>query len=490
MPVNDDIFLGDSGQSIHSFQNLLQETGIILENDFLARKAAFSGKTPQELKEILKHDVFLPAKGLGSLNTLRLTGQWILPHLVNVASTDYMAHLHCASLTDSVIAELLLSVYNQSMDSWDQAPMATELELHVLREMAALAGLPTGTDGVFTSGGSQSNLMGVVLAREDYCTRVLNHDIRKQGLPPQFSQFRIYTSEVAHFSIEKSAQLLGLGFRTVRPVPADKQKKMSIEHLRIMIAEDLAQGNIPIAVSATAGTTDFGSIDPLDEIRKICDEYKIWMHTDAAYGGGLIISDTYKNRLKGMELSDSVTIDLHKMFMQPVSCSVFFLKDPSLFKLLEIHADYLNREEEEDEGYTHLVGRSLATTRRFDALKVWMSFKSLGKDVLSKYIESTLETALAVYEYLTEAKCFEAVTRPELSSLVFRYLTAMSEEKNEFINITIRKKLIHEKGIVIGQTRINGKTFLKMTMLNPKISFDSIKKLLTEIEVMAAELII
>jgi L-2,4-diaminobutyrate decarboxylase len=216
---------------------------------------------------------------------------------------------------------------------------------------------------------------------------------------------------------------MGLGFRTVRSVPVDEQKRMSIVHLKRMIQEDLAEGNIPIAVSATAGTTDFGSIDPLREIRKVCDELDIWMHTDAAYGGGLILSDTFKSRLSGIELTDSVTIDFHKMFMQPVSCSVFLLKNPQLFHLLEIHADYLNREEDEEEGYTHLVGKSLATTRRFDALKVWMSFKSLGREVLSEYIERSLKTADEVYEYMSSHKNFEPVTRPQISSVVFRYIS-------------------------------------------------------------------
>jgi len=485
MPRNQDIFPGDSPESIKSFQNLLAEAGKVLERDFQNRNGAFSGKTPRELKEILSGDEFLPATGLGSDQTLKLTSERILPHLVNVASVDYMAHLHCATLPDSIIAELLLSVYNQSMDSWDQAPMATELEMHVIKEIAVLAGLPASADGVFTSGGSQSNLMGMILARENFCTNRINHDIRKLGLPGNSGKFRIYTSEVAHFSIEKSAQMLGLGFQAVRAVPVDSRKKMSIPQLRRMIEEDLAAGNIPVALSATAGTTDFGSIDPLKEIRRICDEQGMWMHVDAAYGGGLILSETYRSRLSGMELADSVTIDFHKMFMQPVSCSVFLLKNPALFELLEIHADYLNREEDEEEGYTHLVGRSLATTRRFDALKVWMSFKSLGKNTLSSYINSSVETASSVYTSICRSSDFEAVTEPEISSVVFRYLSGDDEEKNETLNISIRRDLIHNEGVIIGQTRVNGKTFLKMTMLNPQISVESISMLQEKIRTMA-----
>jgi L-2,4-diaminobutyrate decarboxylase len=484
-----DFFLGDSEASLHSFQHLLREVGLVIEHDFLTRKGAYSGKTPQELQELLKDDILLPVNGLGSENTLKLAAEKILPHLVNVASTDYMAHLHCATLQDSVIAELLIGIFNQSMDSWDQAPMATELEMHVLREFVSLTGLPPGTDGVFTSGGSQSNLMGMIFAREDFCTRKLNHDIRKEGLPECFRKFRIYTSEVAHFSIEKSAQLLGLGFRTVCSVPVDEKKKMSMVALRKMIKEDLSRGNIPIAVSATAGTTDFGSIDPLSEIRAICDEHDMWMHTDAAYGGGLILSDTYRERLKGFELSNSVTIDFHKMFMQSVTCSLFLINDPSLFQLLEIHADYLNREEEAEDGYTHLVGRSLATTRRFDALKVWMSFKSLGKNVLGGYIDKSVETAAAVYDFLESQDQFEGVTKPEISSVVFRYSAGESEEQNELINIMVRKNLIHNSGIIIGQTRVGGKTFLKMTMLNPKITLASIKILLNKIDLLAQKVI-
>lgn len=485
MAADKAVFPGDSDQSLRDFQELLAQTGEVLRRDFSCRTGAFSGRTPGELKDILADDTLLPSRGLGSRETINLTAEKILPHLVNVASTDYMAHLHCATLPDSIIAELLLSVYNQSMDSWDQAPMATELELHVIKEVAALAGLSPETDGVFTSGGSQSNLMAMLLARDSYAAGRLNHDIRKLGLPDSFRKFRIYTSEAAHFSIEKSAQLMGLGFRAVRPVPVDRRKRMSTPHLERMIREDLDGGLIPIAVSATAGTTDFGSIDPLEDIRRTCDEYRLWMHVDAAYGAGLILSDRYRSRLKGMEKADSVTMDFHKMFMQPVSCSLFLLRNPSLFELLEIHADYLNREEDEEEGYTHLVGRSLATTRRFDALKVWMSFKSLGRETLSSHIESSVDMALEVYRYLEGSDDFEAVTEPEISSVVFRYLSPRGESETESLNGEIRKRLIHDRGIIIGQTRVEGKTFLKMTLMNPKITLDAIKRILNTIRSLA-----
>ena len=429
---------------------------------------AYAGMGPYELREAVHTDELLPAKGCGFDAVLEDIKAKILPNLVRPMSTNYMAHLHSAVLLESIAAELIIATFNQSMDSWDQAPVATEIEVEVIRNLCKMYGYGEESDGVFTSGGSQSNLSGLLLARDWFCNEKCGHDVKKSGLPENFRKFRMYSSEVAHFSMEKSTHLMGMGYEAVVKVPVNSKMQMDVAKLRELIEADLKAGNIPFCVAATVGTTDFGSIDPLDELRDICDEYGLWLHADAAYGSGVIMSEKYAHRVAGLAACDSITVDFHKMFLLPVSCSASLIKDKRHFDALTIHADYLNREEDEEDGYINLVNKSMQTTRRFDALKVWISFKMRGQEGWSELITRCIDNAEYFYNQLIKRPDVEVAVKPEISSVVFRVLPpAGSSEDADTMNKRIRRKLLHHKGVVIGQTVCNGNVCLKFTLLNP-----------------------
>lgn len=482
------LFLDGSVPSRNLFLNNLKAAGEALCRGYEGVESAYNRRSPQELKALLEGDELLPAQGWGWEKTLARAEELLIQNSLKVCSHDYMAHLHGPPLMDSVAAELLLAGTNQSMDSWDQAPMATEMELRMARQLCGLIGFPDGADGIFTAGGSQSNLMGLLIGRDWFLEKRFGLDVRREGLSAEVLKVRIYTSEVSHFSMEKSAHLLGLGYRAVRAVPVDPRQKMSMPALEEMIREDLEAGFIPMMVAATAGTTDFGSIDPLKEIRRICDDHGLWMHIDAAYGGGLILSEKFRGRIAGLETTDSLTVDFHKMFLQPISCGGFFLKNGGEFSRLTLHADYLNREEDEEEGYENLVGKSLATTRRFDALKIWMSFKSLGAGEWARMMDRTVDNARRIYERLLDDPRFSVITKPEISSVVFRYIGGTGEEDvRDEINASVRRELIHRFGTIIGQTKAGGRTHLKMTLLNPLVEPEKIFDLLERIAEMGEE---
>ena len=262
----------------------------------------------------------------------------------------------------------------------------------------------------------------------------------------------------------------------------------SIENLfnQELIQKDKDAGNIPYLIVGTVGTTDFGSIDDLVELSKIASENNMWLHADAAYGSGVILSDKYKNRVAGFELCDSITVDFHKMFLMPISCSAVLVKDAKDFEALTIHADYLNRTEDEEDGYTNLVDKSLQTTRRFDALKVWTSFQVRGKDGWAKLINTSMENAQYLYKKLCADVNFDVITEPEISSVVFRYVEkGLSDQENDTINKKIRRTLIHQCGTIIGQTVSDGKVYLKFTLLNPLITSQKLDELLELIKILA-----
>ncbi|AEE15495.1 pyridoxal phosphate-dependent decarboxylase family protein [Treponema brennaborense] len=486
MPAhNDQLFLTDSPESKRAYAELLHKT----IDDVAAAVTdgkAYAGLTPQELKQAIHTATLLPETGCGLSAASELLRTKILPYFLRTASTDYMAHLHSPALIETVAAELALATFNQSMDSWDQSPVATEIELEVVKELCRLYGYGDSSDGVFTSGGSQSNLSGIMLARDRYCNKVLGHDVKKYGLPENYRKFRLYTSEIAHFSMEKSAHLLGLGYDAVVKVPVDERQKMDVAALRRLVAQDAADGNLPFCAVATIGTTDYGSIDDAAAIHAVCAEYGMWLHADAAYGSGVVMSARYRSRIGNLNLCDSITVDFHKMFVMPVSCGAFLLKDGRNFEALTLHADYLNREEDEEDGYTNLVGKSMQTTRRFDALKVWIAFQTRGRDGWSNIISACMENAAYLYGALRSDPEFQTVTAPEISSVVFRRTPdGLSAAETDALNKAIRRTLIHKHGVVIGQTVFAGATYLKFTLLNPLVTHEKLDSLLALIRNLA-----
>jgi L-2,4-diaminobutyrate decarboxylase len=276
--------------------------------------------------------------------------------------------------------------------------------------------------------------------------------------------------------------LLGHGYNAVRKVPVDDLCRMDVEKLKAMIESDKQAGLLPFCVVATIGTTDYGSIDPVGALREVCDREGMFLHADAAYGSGLQLSPTYRSRLGDLSLCDSITVDFHKMFLLPISCGALLVKNKEHFSVFTLHADYLNREEDEEEGYTNLVGKSLQTTRRGDALKVWMAFQCRGKDGYAKIIDTCIENAAYLAEELAAHDSFTLAIEPELSSVVFRHIGSCE------LNKRIRKELLHHHQVVIGQTVYKNKTYLKFTLLNPTLTKEHLSQLLTLIDTLATEL--
>ena len=435
---------------------------------------AFSGIDPIELRRRISCLDFLPEEGLGFTEALRLLKDEVLEHMLRTWSTQYMPHLHSPSLLESIACELIIASYNDSMDSWDQSPAATEVELAVVRQLCSLVGYGAHSDGVFTSGGSQSNLSAITGARDAWCRRHLSWDVKKHGNPREYSRLRLYTSAISHFSMEKSCHLLGLGYEAVVKLPVDDMCRIDLDKADGIIARDVAEGRLPFCIVATIGTTDYGSVDDLAGLRKLADKYGAHLHADAAYGSGALMSRRYRERIGDLSLADSVTVDFHKMFLLPISCSAILVKDASLLDCFSLHADYLNREEDEEEGYVNLVGKSIQTTRRADALKVAFSFLVRGRRGFEEIIDTVIGNADHLYRMLEADDDFIAPVRPTLSSVVFAL------KGGDEVNKAARRRLMAE-GLVLGQTVKDGRVMLKATLLNPALGEDDLAALLERV---------
>jgi L-2,4-diaminobutyrate decarboxylase len=378
----------------------------------------------------------------------------------------------------AIAAEVLISAINSSLDTWDQSAGGTLIEQRMVTWTCNEIGYDCSGDGVFTSGGTQSNLMGLLLARDHYAKEYLRYNIKQKGLPAESSRFRIFVSEMGHFSIKKNAALLGLGEQSVVAIPSDGYR-MNTTLLEEAIQSELEEGNIPIAIVATAGTTDFGNIDPLQQIGEIAAKYRLWFHVDAAYGCGLLLSTKYRHLLNGIEMADSVTTDYHKSFFQPVSSSAFLVKDKRSLDLLKHHADYLNPKEHDEDGLPNQVNKSIQTTRRFDALKLWFTLRLMGKQQLGNYIETIIETSAAVADMIQQDVDFDLLSFSDISALVFRYYPERLDEESVCgVNQYIKKELFKEGAALVAGTRINGSFYLKFTVLNPLTTTEDVAKIL------------
>ena len=349
--------LSDSIQDRAEYERIVDKTKEAILSSY-SDDSAFSGINPYQLRRQIEKIGLLQEDGLGFDRTLQLVKDEILPHLLRTWSRSYMPHLHSPALLESLSAEMIISAFNDSMDSWDQGPAATEVEAMVIKELLRLFGFDRDCgDGAFTSGGSQSNLTAITAARDKVLMNKFSWDVKKKGLIPDFHRLRLYTSEISHFSMDKSAHLLGLGYDAVRHIKVNDRCQVDIPSFEKMLKEDSEKGLIPFMAVATLGTTDYGSIDDVGKMRRLSDSYGMHLHLDAAYGSALILSDKEKKRLGSIELADSITIDFHKMFLLPISCSAVLFKDKKDLEPFLLHADYLNREEDEEDGYLNLVGK-------------------------------------------------------------------------------------------------------------------------------------
>lgn len=383
--------------------------------------------------------------------------------------TAYAAHLNCPVVIPALVAELLMAAVNTSVDTFDQSVGATFMERHLIDWTAQRAGYPQSTrDGIFTSGGTQSNLHALLLARGEAL---------RQGAP--LDRLRFFASADSHFSIAKSARILGMGDAAAVSVPVDSSRRMDVAALQDHLADTRSQGLIPAAVIATAGTTDFGMIDPLPAIADVCEAHGTWMHVDAAYGGGLLASTKHRHLLDGIERSDSITIDFHKSWYQPVSSSALIVRDLATMQHGSWHADYLNPEACSN---PNQVDKSLQTTRRFDAAKLWLTLRTMGADDIGAYFDASIDLARTIFDQLADYDDIEVIAPSQLSTVVFRFRPADVDEVTVGeINRRIRAELWSSGQAVVAGTTVDGRVYLKFTLLNPRTSREDLIDIVDQI---------
>lgn len=476
--------LGDKNRPFEDAATVTQSS---INELFQSSTQAYSGVDPLQLKAQLEAVDLSTAAPLNEV--IESVNRLIAKNSILVQHPHTIAHLHTPPLIASVVAEHFIAALNQSMDSWDQAPAATYVEQIIVDWLCATYQMGEQSDGVFTSGGTQSNLMGLLLARDWFAAKHSGHNIQQDGLPEYGHKMRILCSDKSHFTVQKSAALMGLGERAVVTIKTNVQGQIDCEALQLTIDALKAQDLLPIAIVATAGTTDHGAIDDLKTVVNIAKNNGCWSHIDGAYGGALMLSEKHQSRLRGIESADSVSVDFHKLFYQTISCGALLIKNKANFNTLLHHADYLNREGDE---LPNLVDKSIATTKRFDALKMFMTLKAVGAKKLGAMYDDLLLLTNQVAGLIKQNSHFELCCEPLLSTVLFRLSDqgTLSDEAFNQLHQTLRLQLLTSGDAVIAETKVDGKLYLKFTLLNPCLTLNDFDSLFSKIESTATQLFI
>ncbi|KAA2262023.1 aminotransferase class V-fold PLP-dependent enzyme [Solihabitans fulvus] len=423
----------------------------------------------------------MPERGVGTDAALHRLATVLVEQGIDLSHPMAAAHLQPPPLTVAVAADALASAGNASLDTYDSGPATIAVERWVVDALTSLAGFDDGADGVLTPGGSLSNLTALLLARDAAAAR-RGVDVRRDGVAA-LPKPVVFCSELAHFSVHRACATLGLGESAVRAVPVDERHRMRPDALAAML-RDLGEEHTPIAVVATAGTTDFGSVDPLAELTALAREHGAWLHVDAAYGFGTLFSDSLAGRMDGLTHADSVTVDLHKIGWQPAAASVLLVRDRAAFAALDRSVDYLNPADDRAAGYDGLLGRTLQTTRRPDAVKIAATLLAYGRHGLGQFVDTCHRLARHAEARIAAEPRLELVAGAELTTVVFRYL-AEDPATRDRVNGELRRRLLHRGTALIGRTSARPAgpadepvTCLKLTLLNPTATEADIDDLL------------
>jgi len=366
----------------------------------------------------------------------------------------------------STIADTLATGFNVFSGGWVASPAAAELEIVTINWLLKLFGFPSKRGGgIFTSGGSMANLTAIVTARRIKCGE-------------DFSKAVLYLSDQAHSSNIKAITILGFRRDQIRIIPTDLEFKMSLNKLQNAIAKDRLQGLQPFCIVASSGTTNTGTVDPLLELSKICKKEKLWFHIDGAYGGAAILAKNGKQLLKGIDKADSLTVDPHKWFYQPYEMGCLLVRNSTWLKHTFTEKPEYLKDVEGNDSEINFYDHGVQLTRRFRALKLYMSVKTFGLKAFRKAIDYNLKLAEQTEAILRKSSKWEVVSPATLAVINFRYNSIklnLNEEELDELNQKISEKIMASREALLVTTILQNQIVLRMCLINPRTTLEDVK---------------
>jgi aromatic-L-amino-acid/L-tryptophan decarboxylase len=382
----------------------------------------------------------------------------------------------------AALGDFLVSVLNQNMTAWRSSPAGVSIERTVIRWLAEAVGC-AGFSGTLTGGGSVANLMALAMARE---SKIRANDSGILGAQTTV----IYASQQVHMSIPKAVAMLGIGRENLHYIPCDTDYRMVPSELERAIVEDKTRGRKPIAVIASAGTVNTGSIDPLAEIAVIARTHRLWLHIDGAYGAFAALA--VPEKFHGLAEADSLSMDAHKWLFQPLDCGCLLYRNPEVArKTFNYIGDYARQLSADPiEGFAFFE-ESIELSRRFRALKLWLSLRYHGLQAFRAAIRVNLEQAQRLAEAIKNNGHLELNGPVELSAVCFRHLVSAdaSEQKRNRFNLALLKKVVSRGKVYLSNAELRGRFCLRACIVNHLTTDDDIDAVIPEVLAAASELV-
>lgn len=369
----------------------------------------------------------------------------------------------------AILGDLLSVILNNSMYTYKAAGPQIGVEKVIIREICDMIGWDEGSDGTLAPGGSMTNFMGLLMARDAY-----NETTRHAGVQQRMT---VYTSAESHYSTPKNAAFAGIGRDNVRQIDVDAKGRMDMTALRQTIETDIAEGLHPIMINCTAGTTVLGAFDDIRTAGHIAKEFGLWLHVDGAYCGSVLLSERYKHLIDGVELVNSFTLNAHKMLGTPLSCSLIVVKDKShLHNSFSNDASYLYQTDHDE---FNLGKMSLQCGRRNDALKLWVLWKSVGTSGLEQIVDKQFALADVARTYVREHPDYTDFSVEDSVSICFNYKNIPAQ--------SLCTSLYEESELLVGYGSFNDDTFIRLVTINATNEKADILKFFKRLEAFVAE---
>ncbi|HPF10281.1 MAG TPA: aminotransferase class V-fold PLP-dependent enzyme [Flavobacteriaceae bacterium] len=369
----------------------------------------------------------------------------------------------------AILGDLLAVILNNSMYTYKAAGPQVGVEKAVLEKVCELMGWGRESAGTIAPGGSMTNFMAMLMARDSK-----DASVRKTGVSRKMT---VYTSTESHYSIPKNAAFSGIGRSQVRYIPVDERGRMVSIELENRILKDLAEGYLPTLINATAGTTVLGAFDAIPELVALGKKYGVWVHVDGAYCGAVLFSKKYKPLVKGVEAVDSFSFNAHKMIGTPLTCSLLLVKDKNkLFHSFANEADYLYQTDEDEfnPGKT-----SLQCGRRNDALKFWTLWKSVGTEGLEQIVDKQFELAEVARSYIENHPDYILYSFKDSISVCFNYKGIPARE--------LCTQLYEKSKLLVGYGAFGNNEFIRLVTINVQNEPEDILNFFKVIETFVAE---
>jgi aromatic-L-amino-acid decarboxylase len=416
----------------------------------------------------------LPREGEAWESLLDFLFRDAIPRSFNAAGPGYLAYVPGGGLFHSAVADLIADAVNRYVGVCAAAPALVQLETNVVRWFCDIIGLPRGSGGVLTSGGSLANFTAVVTAR-------------KARLPENFLRGTLYCSSQIHHSFQKAASLAGFPFANIRELPVDEQFRIRIDALEEAIARDRADGWTPFLIAGSAGTTATGAVDDLAELARVAREQELWFHVDGAYGALFMLTARGRQALAGIEQADSLILDPHKTLFLPFGTGAVLVRDAHTLRQAHTsHADYLPDMQQEDE-LVDFCEISPELSRDFRGLRVWLPLKLFGIDPFREQLDEKLDLIQFAAEELRKIDGIEMVADPQLTILAFRLVRPGADL--DALNRVLLDRINAKKRVMLTPAILDGNFVIRIAIVSHRTHLERVEMAMEDIRGAVAEVV-